>query len=72
MRDIERLHIQGRGWGGNFHVGDSGMMYVGIRRPTSGYNYLFNVMDEDVVFRCPGIESWIKGGAGLNEWVRAR
>lgn len=43
---------------GNFHVADSGMQFVGRRKPNNGCRNAFGVMQEDLGMVCPGVFSW--------------
>ena len=57
--------------GGHAHLSNAGRMQVGNRRPKAGYTDMFTVMGDELDFKFLGIDSWIKGGAGPHEWVRA-
>lgn len=57
--------------GGTLQLGDSGFLYIGSRKPKSGNNHAYTVIEEDLDFACPGIDRFIKGGAGPREWTPA-
>lgn len=56
---------------GNLQLADSGMEFVGRRKPNYGHRNAFNVMQDGLGFVLFGVDAHVIGGAGPKPWRQA-